>query len=70
MGRAYKLQCKYCGAQFIHSGDSGYGVMPTCIGCGEGNENQSVIRCPGCQRRMNIATEEFREQVIEESVWD
>ncbi len=70
MGRAYKLQCKNCGAQFIHSTESGYGVMPRCIGCGEGVDNQSVIRCPGCQKRLNDNSEEFLSQVIEETIWD
>lgn len=70
MGRAYKLQCKSCGTQFIHSGDSGYGVMPTCVGCGDMGENQSMIRCPGCQRLLNTSSEEFREQIVEETIWD
>ncbi len=70
MGRAYKVQCRECGTQFIHSKDSGYGVMPTCIGCGEREESQDVVRCPGCRRRVNSTAEEFRQQVIEETFWD
>lgn len=70
MGRAYKLQCRHCGAQFIFSGDSGYGVMPTCVGCGESEAPVSVVRCPGCQQRLVTSSKEFQEQVIEEMIWD
>ncbi|MFI3304808.1 MAG: hypothetical protein SNF68_08135 [Rikenellaceae bacterium] len=69
MGVAYKLECKQCGTQFIFSGDSGYGVMPTCVGCGDSNHNLSVVKCPGCQRRFNVKSEEFREQILEEMNW-
>ncbi|MFI3258569.1 MAG: hypothetical protein R3Y16_00570 [Rikenellaceae bacterium] len=70
MGKAYKIQCKHCGTQFVHSADSGYGVLPTCIGCGDSIERESVVKCPMCQRRLNSTKEELREQVVEETYWD
>lgn len=70
MGKAYKVQCKNCGTQFIHSADSSYGILITCVGCGDQPTAQSVIKCPGCQKRMNISSEEFREQIIEETFWE
>ncbi len=70
MGTAYKVQCRHCGTQFIHSADSGYGVQITCIGCGDQPSAQSIIKCPGCQKRINTAADEFREQILEETFWD
>ncbi len=70
MGKAYKLQCRQCGTEFIHSGDSGYGVMLTCVGCGEREESQSYVKCPGCQHRIAMSSEDFRSQVIEEMSWE
>ncbi len=71
MGRAYTIQCKHCGTQFIQSSDSSFGVMPKCIGCGEDHvERERAIRCPGCQQRLNNTSEEFRMQVIDEIVWE
>lgn len=71
MGRAYTIQCKACGTQFIQSSDSSYGVMPRCIGCGEDQApRERAIRCPGCQQQINVTEEEFRLQVIEEIVWE
>ncbi|MFI3248378.1 MAG: hypothetical protein R3Y39_04540 [Rikenellaceae bacterium] len=70
MGTAYKVQCRHCGTQFIHSADSGYGVQFMCVGCGDHSNNQNVIKCPGCQRRVNVSMDEFREQIIEETNWE
>lgn len=70
MGKAYKLQCRQCGTEFLHSGDNGYGVMVACVGCGDREESQGVIKCPGCQRRINVSSEDFRSQVIEETIWE
>ncbi len=63
------MQCRVCGAEFIHSSDGGYGVMPTCIGCGEQSESPKVVKCPGCQHRVSVSSEEFLSQIIEECVW-
>ncbi len=71
MGKSYKIQCKHCGTQFLQSTESGYGVMPTCIGCGvDDNLSQRVIRCPGCQNRINPTGDDFRQQIIEEISWE
>ncbi|MFI3269385.1 MAG: hypothetical protein SNG14_03140 [Rikenellaceae bacterium] len=71
MGRSYKIQCKHCGTEFLQSSDGGYGVMPSCIGCGEAEQQmERAIRCPGCQRRVNTTSEEFYRQVVEEIVWE
>ncbi len=71
MGRSYKIQCKHCGTEFLQSSDGGYGVMPTCIGCGADQvQMEQAIRCPGCQRRVNSSREEFDEQVIEVTMWE
>ncbi len=70
MGTVYKVECKRCGTQFIHSSDSNYGVLPTCVGCGDEALNQRVIKCPGCQSRLNTQSKEFRDQVVEETNWE
>ena len=63
MGTAYKIRCKHCGAQFEHSTQPGFGLMPMCVGCGEYVETETAIRCPACRRRLNTTQEEFNEQV-------
>ncbi len=71
MVRLYKIKCRDCGTQFIHSAESSYGVMITCVGCSDQRVDQmGSIRCPGCQRRVNTTDAEFNEQIIEESLWD
>ncbi len=70
MGVAYKLECKQCGTRFMHSGESGYGMIQNCVGCGDNNQNQMVVKCPGCQRRLSVQSEEFREQILEEMIWE
>ena len=73
MGTAYKIRCKHCGAQFNHSSDAGFGILPTCIGCGDGMghiETQLAIRCPSCLKRLNNTPEEFNEQVEVTYSWD
>lgn len=70
MGRLYKIKCRDCGTQFIQSAESSYGIAPTCVGCGDKSPRQGVIRCPGCQRRVNTTDAELMSQVVEESYWD
>ncbi|MFI3288654.1 MAG: hypothetical protein R3Y66_00795 [Rikenellaceae bacterium] len=70
MGTAYRIQCKHCGTQFIHSAESGYGVQPRCIGCGDQSNNMEIIRCPGCQHILSSSIEEFSKQIIEETSWE
>ena len=70
MGTAYKIRCKHCGAQFEHSAQPGFGLMPMCVGCGEYVETETAIRCPACRRRLNTTQEEFNEQVEVTYLWD
>ena len=70
MGTAYKIRCKHCGAQFEHSTQPGFGLMPMCVGCGEYIETETAIRCPACRRRLNTTQEEFNEQVEVTYLWD
>ncbi|MEG1611035.1 MAG: hypothetical protein RR298_00550 [Alistipes sp.] len=70
MGTAYKIKCRHCGTQFDHYADVTYGVLPICIGCGEYTENQTVIRCPGCQRQLNTTPEELDRQIETIYTWD
>ena len=63
MGTAYKIRCKHCGAQFEHSMQPGYGLLPMCVGCGEYVETETAIRCPACLHRLNTTQEEFNEQI-------
>ena len=44
MGTAYRIRCKHCGAQFEHSMQPGYGLLPMCVGCGEYVETETAIR--------------------------
>ena len=61
MGTAYKIRCKHCGAQFEHSMQPGYGLLPMCVGCGEYVETETAIRCPACLHRLNTTQEELNE---------
>lgn len=70
MGTIFKLECRHCGTQFIHSAESNYGMQPVCIGCGEEAQNQDVIRCPGCQRLIVSTASDLRDQILEETNWD
>ncbi|WP_300190160.1 hypothetical protein [uncultured Alistipes sp.] len=72
MGTAYKIRCKHCGAQFEHSTQPYFGMLPSCIGCGDGGyvETETAIRCPACRRRLNTSPEEFNEQVEMTYTWD
>ncbi|MFR9651667.1 MAG: hypothetical protein SNG35_06565 [Rikenellaceae bacterium] len=70
MGRLYKIKCRDCGTQFIHSAESSYGMVVSCVGCGDQSPRQGVIRCPGCQRVVNTTDNELRDQIVEESIWD
>ena len=63
MGTAYRIRCKHCGAQFEHSMQPGYGLLPMCVGCGEYVETETAIRCPACLHRLNTTQEEFNEQI-------
>lgn len=69
MGTAYRIRCKHCGAQFEHSMQPGYGLLPMCVGCGEYVETETAIRCPACLHRLNT-TEEFNEQIEVTYQWD
>ena len=70
MGTAYKIRCKHCGAQFEHSTQPGFGLMPMCVGCGEYVETETAIRCPASRRWLNTTQEEFNEQVEVTYLWD
>lgn len=70
MGTAYRIRCKHCGAQFEHSTQPGFGLIPTCFGCGELLEMETAIRCPACLKRLNNSEEEFNEQVEVVYQWD
>lgn len=70
MGTAYKIRCKHCGAQFEHSADTSYGMLPPCVGCSEYVETETAIRCPACLRRLNATQKEFHEQVEVTYSWD
>lgn len=72
MGTAYRVRCKHCGARFEHCTDPGYGILPSCVGCGDSGyvETQTAIRCPACRRRLNETQEEFNRQVEVTYAWD
>ena len=70
MGTAYRIRCKHCGAQFEHSMQPGYGLLPMCVGGGEYVETETDIRCPACLHRLNTTQEEFNEQIEVTYQWD
>jgi hypothetical protein len=49
---------------------SGYGLLPMCVGCGEYVETETAIRCPACLHRLNTTQEEFNEQIEVTYQWD
>ena len=70
MGTAYRIRCKHCGAQFEHSMQPGYGLLPMCVGGGEYVETETAIRCPACLKKLNTTQEEFNEQIEVTYMWD
>ena len=63
MGTAYKIRCKHCGAQFEHSMQPGYGLLPMCVGCGEYVETETAIFFDSWMNVINTTQEEFNEQI-------
>ncbi len=70
MGTAYKVRCKYCGAQFGEARQSRCGIpVPRVTGQGY-IETQTAIRCPVCHKKLNATQEEFLEQLEVTYVWN